>query len=138
MTASSPCFDDMYDSIEMIQNKSSDQCCTETTVASVESYFERTLITSLSEEVSPFSYSRTFGSNAAFRINSQIPAGGKLGDQNRDTFIDASDNISELATIENRRGVTLFRLDKMKELGLEHQLSRSNKIAPEEYGESSF
>jgi len=72
-------------------------------------------------------YSRcwAFG-NAASRINSNM------------AYVDRSDFDGESAFCEeNRRGVRLHRLTKLKELGLEHALE-SSKQSQEQYGESSF
>lgn len=121
---SSPCLEHSNDRIDVINNKSSDCCTTQTTVESIESYYETKILSSLSEEVSPFSFSRTFGSNAAFRIDSTN--GG------------AFDKTSEFKPNENRRGVTLFRSAKLITLGLGYKLSQSNKAAPEEYGDCTF
>lgn len=131
--SSSPCLDHSHDRNDVIRNKSFDQCCTQSTVASVESFFEATILTSPSEEVSPFSYSRTFGSNAAFWINSTAAASTTIA-----TSGGACNKISESKSTENRRGVTLFRSAKLKALGLGYKLSQNNRAALEEYGDSSF
>ncbi len=125
-----------HDRMDVMQSKSFDHCCTtQTTVesSSVESFYETTISTSLSEEVSPFSYSRTFGSNAAFRINSTI-----LATTIPKTSGTAYDNIAEFGPSENRRGVRLVRSDKLRALGLGYKLSQSNNTSPEEHGEYSF
>ena len=136
-----------HGSIEMMvqQKKSSiDQCCTHTTVKSEESYFYNdvlptTATTNLSEEVSPYTYTRTFGSNAAFRINSNVTNVGRSlchSDVNDDSTFHDDGGI-------HRRGVRLCRLSKMKELGLDHALltqSRKKKSATswEQCGDNSF
>ncbi|KAL9180402.1 hypothetical protein ACHAXT_008372 [Thalassiosira profunda] len=92
--------------------KQHDTCLTATMVTLEESLLDEVPSTSLSEEASPFSYKRTFGSNAAFRINAK--AAGGMG---------SSCNDSDSG---NRRGVRLSRLSKMKELGLERALSSTS------------
>ena len=135
-----------HDSIEMmVQQKKSpiDQCCTHTTVKSEESYFDNDVVlptttTSLSEEVSPYRYTRTFGSNAAFRINSNFTNVGRSlcdSDMNDDcTFHDDGGR--------HRRGVRLCRLSKMKELGLDHALltqsRKKSSTSWEQCGDNSF
>jgi len=141
--SSSLCIDYNKHTDEM-RTKSVDQCCTQTTVASIESYYETEILTSLSEELSPFSYSRTFGSNAAFRINSSATTtDGKSADRYSETLHDAPNEISEFTSNENRRGqnrrgVTLDRSAKLKALGLGYKLSQSNNRAPNDYGDCSF
>ncbi len=133
--SSSPCIDH-NNYTDTMRIKSVDQCCTQTTVASIESYYETEILTSLSEELSPFSYSRTFGSNAAFRINSSATTtDGKAADRYSETWHDAPNEISEFT---NRRGVTLNRTAKLKALGLGYMLSQSNISAPGDYGDCSF
>jgi len=126
------------ESIELIEQKPQfAQCCTtQTTVKSEVSYFEDVRSASMSEEVSPFSYGRTFGSNAAFRINSNVTnIRGKSDDCDRDESCALAHDGPDFHS-RNRRGVRLSRLSKLKELGLSHALSRRSSL--EDYEDSSF
>jgi len=97
-------------------------CCTLTTVKSEESYPD----SSHEEEESPDNKqytTRRFGSDATSRINSEEGV-----------------NSIACSAYQDRghtRGVRLSRLSKLKELGLEHVVSRSSRTS-EVYGESSF
>ena len=127
-------------SVELVHKKSNtlDQCCTNTTVKSEISYLDDggdnddddnipLISTSLSEDASPFAYSRTFGSNAAFGIN------------NSNENNEHSQIMSCYGDTSNRRGVRLSRLSKMKELGLGHALALSRGSPPtEQSSDTSF
>lgn len=70
--------DSVHDSnFGLVQKKSLDLCCTPTTVKSEESYVENSLSTSMSAGGCLFPSFRTFGSNAAFRMNSYVAADDK-------------------------------------------------------------
>ena len=60
-------------SVGLVRKKPSDLCCTLSTVKSEESYVS----SSMSPEACLLSSGRTFGSNAAFRINANVVASGK-------------------------------------------------------------
>lgn len=97
-------------------------CCTLTTVKSEESYPD----SSHEEEESPDNKqytTRRFGSDATPRINSEEGVNSIACSAYQDR--------------EHTRGVRLSRLSKLKELGLEHVVSRSSRTS-EVYGESSF
>mmetsp|Transcript_40788 Transcript_40788/g.85467 ORF Transcript_40788/g.85467 Transcript_40788/m.85467 type:complete len:674 (+) Transcript_40788:90-2111(+) len=124
------------ESIELVQKMSLDICGTDPTMKSEDSFLEQTLTSHLSEEVSPFSYNRTFGSNAAFRINSNVTK-ARRSDRGGGTSAN-NDSVQPEENRGNRRGVRLSRLSKLKELGLEHVLSSSQESRSEQCGDSSF
>mmetsp|Transcript_29732 Transcript_29732/g.54590 ORF Transcript_29732/g.54590 Transcript_29732/m.54590 type:complete len:677 (+) Transcript_29732:481-2511(+) len=124
------------ESVELVQKMPLDICCTDPTMKSEDSFLEQTLTSHLSEEVSPFSYNRTFGSNAAFRINSNV-TNVRRSDRGGGTSAN-NDSVQREENRGNRRGVRLSRLSKLKELGLEHVLSSSQESRSELCGDSSF